>query len=498
MSRRPNGRPELPGGPYLVVGLARSGRAVARALRDRGEEVAGVDEAAAGRLAGIDELERAGVRVYAGADGAALFARARAGAHVRTCIKSPGVPREAPIVAEALSAGMPVLGELEVGWRMLPNEVVAVTGTNGKTTTVEWIAHVHRVAGLPVAVAGNVGTALSSLVGRVAPEASVVCECSSFQLEDAEAFAPEAAVLLNVAEDHLDRHKTMAAYEAAKLRVFANQNEQDIAVLPADLDIAIPGHARHVVRFGERPDRPDRQGGPDSPSMTLREGVLCWQGRPLVCADEMRVRGRHNLQNAAAVAAVCVARGIDREAVAEGLRTFMGVKHRMEQIAERDGVAYVNDSKATNVASTVVALEAFAPKSVHLIAGGQGKGQEFAPLKGPVQRACRGVYTIGEDAQEIATALAETEPAEKALAENALAEKAPDENEPAENAPAETAPIQARPPVHGCGDLEHAVAAAARAARPGEVVLLSPACASFDQFEDYEARGERFRELVLG
>lgn len=465
MSRRPNGRPELPGGPYLVVGLARSGRAVARALRDRGEEVAGVDEAAAGRLAGIDELERAGVRVYAGADGAALFARARAGAHVRTCIKSPGVPREAPIVAEALSAGMPVLGELEVGWRMLPNEVVAVTGTNGKTTTVEWIAHVHRVAGLPVAVAGNVGTALSSLVGRVAPEASVVCECSSFQLEDTEAFAPEAAVLLNVAEDHLDRHKTMAAYEAAKLRVFANQNEQDIAVLPADLDSAIPGHARHVVRFGERPDRPDRpdrQGGPDSPSMTLREGVLCWQGRPLMRADEMRVRGRHNLQNAAATAAVCLARGIEKEAVDEGLRTFTGVAHRMEQIAERDGVAYVNDSKATNVASTVVALEAFAPKSVHLIAGGQGKGQEFAPLKGPVQRACRGVYTIGEDAQEIATALA-----------------------------------QAGPPVHECGDLEHAVVAAAGAARPGEVVLLSPACASFDQFEDYEDRGERFRKLVL-
>jgi len=474
MSRRRE-RPKLPGGPYLVVGLARSGRAVAMALRGRGEEVVGVDEAAAERLRGLDELERAGVQVHVGEDGARLLARAGAYAHVRTCIKSPGISREAPAIAQALNGGLPVLGELEVGWRMLPNEVVAVTGTNGKTTTVEWIAHVHRVAGLPVAVAGNVGTALSSLVGRVEPEASVVCECSSFQLEDTEAFAPEAAVLLNVAEDHLDRHKTMAAYEAAKLRVFANQNEQDIAVLPADLDIAIPGHARYVVRFGEWPDR---QGGPDSASMTLREGVLCWQGRPLMRADEMRVRGRHNLQNAAATAAVCLARGIEKEAVDEGLRTFTGVAHRMEQIAERDGVAYVNDSKATNVASTVVALEAFAPKSVHLIVGGQGKGQEFAPLKGPVQRACRGVYTIGEDAQEIATTLAENTPAETALTE--------------------TAPAQAGPPVHECGDLERAVVAAAKAARPGEVVLLSPACASFDQFEDYEARGERFRELVLG
>ena len=487
MSRRRE-RPKLPGGPYLVVGLARSGRAVAMALRERGEEVVGVDEAAAERLAGIDELERAGVQVHVGEDGARLLARARAGAgayaHVRTCIKSPGISREAPAIAQALNGGLPVLGELEVGWRMLPNEVVAVTGTNGKTTTVEWIAHVHRVAGLPVAVAGNVGTPISSLATRglaaegLAPEATVVCECSSFQLEDTEAFAPEAAVLLNVSPDHLDRHKTMAAYEAAKLRVFANQSEQDIAVLPADLDIAIPGHARHVVRFGEQPDRPDRQGGPDSASMTLREGVLCWQGRPLMRADEMRVRGRHNLQNAAATAAVCQARGIDREAVAEGLRTFAGVEHRLEEVASKEGVTYVNDSKATNVASTVVALEAFAPKSVHLIAGGQGKGQEFAPLRESVRRACRAVYTIGEDAKQI----------ESALAENALAE----------NAAAEAEPAQAGPPVYACGDLEHAVVAAAKAARPGEVVLLSPACASFDQFEDYEARGERFRELVLG
>jgi len=416
-------RPALPGGPYLVVGLARSGVAAARALRERGEQVVGVD---AGRPDGLSELAQAGVELHTGEDGVALLDRAGA------IVKSPGVPRQAPVIAQAYARGMPVLGELELGWRLLGNEVIAVTGTNGKTTTVEWIGHIYRAAGLPVAVAGNVGTALSGLVGRIGAQTSVVCEASSFQLEDTEKFAPEAAVLLNISPDHLDRHGSMQAYVRAKLRVFENQTEDDVAVLPADLDIAIPGDARQV-----RWDVTDAE------------------------AWKIGLRGRHNAQNAMAAAAVCLARGIDEDAVREGLRTFKGVKHRLEEVARREGVVYVNDSKATNVASTVVALGAFPAGVVHVILGGQSKGQELSALRDPVKRG-KAVYTIGEDGPAIGAAL-------------------------------EGVGV----PVKECGDLEHAVAAAKSAAQVGDVVLLSPACASYDQFKDYEARGERFRELVL-
>ncbi len=222
-------RPPLPSGPYLVIGLARSGAAAALALRARGEEVIGVDAGAPG-IAGLDavagRLCDAGVEVHLDASGDALAARAG------TLIKSPGVPQSAPIVVAARARGVPVLGELELAWRLVPNEFVAVTGTNGKTTTSEWIGHIYREAGLPVAVVGNVGTAASSLVGALAPDATVVCEASSFQLEDTEAFAPETAVLLNLAPDHLDRHASYDDYVAAKLRIFVNQGNYDVAVAP--------------------------------------------------------------------------------------------------------------------------------------------------------------------------------------------------------------------------------------------------------------------------
>ena len=224
-------RPALPPGPYLVVGLARSGVAAALALRARGEEVIGCDAGASTdpRLRNAARrLLDAGVEVELDASGVALAARAR------TLIKSPGVPQSAPLVEAARSRGIPVLGELEVAWRLLENEFVAVTGTNGKTTTTEWIGHIHRVAGLPVAVAGNVGTAASSLVGELEPGATVVCEASSFQLEDTDAFAPEAALLLNLEPDHLDRHPSFEDYVAAKLRIFANQDAGDIAVVAPD------------------------------------------------------------------------------------------------------------------------------------------------------------------------------------------------------------------------------------------------------------------------
>jgi UDP-N-acetylmuramoylalanine--D-glutamate ligase len=306
----------------------------------------------------------------------------------------------------------------------------------------------------------------------------VVCEASSFQLEDTLEFAPEGAVLLNITPDHLDRHGTMEAYAAAKLEIFARQGPQDVAVTPADLGerIAWAGTSADsaAAPIGGEAGRVDF-GWDSSAALFELDGELWWQGQPLIALEQMRLRGRHNVENAMAAAAVCLAKGIDRQAVCAGLASFGGVAHRLEEIVELDGALYVNDSKATNVASTLVALDAFAGRPVHLILGGQGKGQDFTSLREPVQRACAAVYVIGEDAPTIAAALRNIAPA-----------------------------------VLECGDLEHALEAARKGVREdrdatstrapaeslGPVVLLSPACASFDQFADFEARGERFRELV--
>ncbi len=449
-------RPPIPEGPYLIVGLARSGAAAARVLRERGERVIGVDAGGApgaGGAPSAEELVALGVEVRLHADGLGELE------HARAVVKSPGVPAQAPLIVAARERGLPVLGELELAWRLLGNESIAVTGTNGKTTTVEWIGHIHREAGLPVAVAGNVGAALSGLVGRIEERTTVVCETSSFQLEDTLAFAPEAAVLLNISPDHLDRHGTMAAYREAKLRIFAHQREGDVAVVPAGLpEIALaPGVRR--VRLVESEDAGAGTG--EAPECALRDGRLWWEGEPLLSVAELSLRGEHNARNALAAAAACLARGVAPAAVRAGLRSFPGVPHRLAEVVRREGVLYVNDSKATNVASTLVALRAFPDGGVHLILGGQGKGQDFAALRGAVQEGCAAVYLIGEDAPAIAAALAGIGIA-----------------------------------LQECGDLERAVAAASTAAAAGEVVLLSPACASFDQFADFEARGQLFVALV--
>jgi UDP-N-acetylmuramoylalanine--D-glutamate ligase len=442
----PRPRPPLPAGPYLIVGLARSGVAAGLALRARGEEVIGCDAGAPGTPAldrAARRLSAAGVEVQLDASGDALAARAG------TLIKSPGVPRNAPVVAAAHARGVPILGELELAWRLLENEFVAVTGTNGKTTTTEWIGHVHREAARPVAVAGNVGTALSSLIGTVPTTATIVCEASSFQLEDTVAFAPEVAVLLNLEPDHLDRHGTFADYVAAKLRIFVNQGNDDIAVAPVDLEVEDLGGCARRVPFGGA-----------GAELSERAGYLWWDDEPLIDVTEISLPGAHNRANAMAVAAACLARGIEADAVVAGLRTFPGVAHRLELIATRDDVAFVNDSKATNVASTLVALRSYA-RGVHLIAGGRGKSQDFSPLAPLVAERCRAVYLIGEAAQDLAGALAPS-----------------------------------NVPLRQEGELGAAVAAAAAAAAPGEVVLLSPACASYDQYPDFEARGVHFRRLV--
>ncbi len=445
-----NSRPPLPGGPYLVVGLARSGAAIARVLAERGEEVLGVDR---GNPPGGEGLQQVGVEVHLNADGSELLPR------VNAVVKSPGVPQQAPVVASAREQGIGVIGELEAAWRLLPNRFVAVTGTNGKTTVTELLGHIWRTAGEPVAVAGNVGTPLASLVGELDADVTVVAECSSFQLEDSEAFAPECAVFLNLAPDHLDRHSTLDEYLEAKLRVFANQAGDDVAVYngdePAVRGRELGGSARRVAFC---------RGEEDDCLVALSGGAILAGGELLLETDELRILGEHNVDNAMAAAAAALAMGIDRDAVAQALSDFEGVSHRLERVAEVDGVLYVNDSKATNVAAALTALRAF-DGGLWVILGGRGKGESFEPLVEHVIERCRGCFLIGESAETLSVALA----------------------------PAADAGVELRV----CpGGLEEAVEAAAAAAAPGEVVLLSPACASFDSYRDFEERGRHFKALV--
>jgi UDP-N-acetylmuramoylalanine--D-glutamate ligase len=392
-------------------------------LAGRGERVLGVDSS---RPEGAEAL--AAVELELGTDGLAALEG------VACVVKSPGVPSEARVIAAAHGRGITVLGELELAWRLLPNRFVAVTGTNGKTTVAELLGHVWRAAGEPVRVAGNVGTPLASLVGEAPAEVTIVCEASSFQLEDSVAFRPECGVLLNIAPDHLDRHRTLEEYRAAKLRLFANQGADDFAVV-FGAELELPGRARRLD-FSER-----------------------------IGEYETSLLGAHNAANVAAAAVAAEVMGIDQGAIREALASFPGVPHRLERVRELGGVTFVNDSKATNVAAAAAALRSF-DRGVRAILGGSLKGEGFAELSEPVAERCTACYLIGEAADALERDL---EPAWAAGTER-----------------------------RSCADLPHAVAAAAADAQPGEVVLLAPACASFDAYRDFEARGEHFRQLVLG
>ena len=372
---------------YLVYGLARSGVAAGEALERRGHEVVRVDRS----LGNEDDLSLL--------DG------------VEVLVKNPGVPGERPLVVAARERGIPVWSEVELGWSLHPQRpIVGVTGTNGKSTTVELLGAIFRAAGCDVAVAGNIGRPLSG----VEDADWIVCELSSFQLEDVHDLRLRVAVLLNLEPDHLDRHGTFEAYRDAKLRIF---ERADAAIVPRGL--GLPG-----IEFSADDPLP---------------------AEPLI-------PGAHNRENAAAATAAARAAGIGEDAISEGLRTFPGVPHRLETVGEANGVRYVNDSKATNVAATLRGLAAYPGALV--ILGGSLKGESFAPLEPHVRRA----FLVGEASDQLASVLGDRA-------------------------------VRA-------GTLERAVELASAEAQPGDVVLLSPACASYDQYANFEERGEDFRRLV--
>ena len=372
----------------LVLGVARSGKAAVAALERRGVEVITADRT----LANDRDLGLL--------DGVGLM------------VKSPGVPRDAPLVAEAARRGVEIWSEVELGYRLLRPRLVGVTGTNGKTTTTELLGAILRAP-----AAGNVGRALTGLDGEVEPGTLVVCELSSFQLEDVHELACEVAVLLNLEPDHLDRYASFDDYRDAKLRIFERARAK---VVPK-------GSGLDGIEFAADDELP---------------------AEPLI-------RGAHNRENAAAATAAARALGTPDEQIAQALRTFAGVPHRLEPVGEVNGVRYVNDSKATNVGAALRALAAYADEPVHLILGGSRKGEDFAPLAVALGPNVRSVHLIGQTADELGAVI---------------------------------------PQAHDDGDLATAVAHIDASA--GDVVLLSPACASYDQYHDFEERGEDFRRLV--
>ena len=412
---------ELAGRRVLVVGLARSGKAAAEALVGHGATVVGFDrdeELDVGRLLDL------GVEIHKGHEEERLLQG------IDLVVKSPGVPGETLLVASARERAVPVWSEIELGSRLLSNPILGVTGTNGKTTTSELLGAVFRAAGRSVEVAGNVGRPLTSLAGAVADDAWVVCELSSFQLEDVHTLKPRVGILLNLEPDHLDRHGTFEAYGDAKLRMFEHQTGEDVAVLPRGF-VDVPGEA-------------------------VRADFAADDALPA----EPLIPGLHNRENASAATAAARAAGIEDDAIGEALRTFAGVPHRIEAVRELRAVRYVNDSKATNVAAALRALASFPDARVHVILGGLGKHEAYESLAAAFKPGDV-AYLIGESTDEIEPAL-----------------------------------VAGGVPFVPSGTLASAVAAAAKAAAAGDVVLLSPACASFDQFRDFEARGDAFRALV--
>jgi UDP-N-acetylmuramoylalanine--D-glutamate ligase len=445
----------LAGRRVTVFGLAKSGVAAARLLRAAGADVVGTDAkpvAALGRE--VAALAEIGVRLVTGpAESMTAFTGAE------LVVVSPGVPLDAPPLAGVRDRQVPIIGELELGWRATEADTIAITGTNGKTTTTALTGSILGLQPRPVLVAGNIGTPLAAHALTFPADGLVVCEVSSFQLETTELFQPRVAVVLNLTPDHLDRHRTFEAYGDAKARIFANQTSADCAVLNADDEAtrAMASRAKApVVWFSRRREL--------SHGVFVRDGQIAAKlnghVEEICPLSEIFLRGQHNIENVLAATACALWTGVSPAAIRAAVGRFRGVAHRIEWVRDLAGVKYYNDSKGTNVDSTLRALESFSEPIV-LIAGGKGKGQDFKPLAAAARGHVAHTVLIGEDAAKIGAALRD-----------------------------------ASVPVSFAPSLQEAVDRARALATPGSIVLLSPACASFDQFRNFEVRGDKFRELV--
>jgi UDP-N-acetylmuramoylalanine--D-glutamate ligase len=446
---------ELKGKKVLVVGLGKSGLAAALFLRRRGAQVTVSDVRSAEALAkDIPGLLEEGINVEAGGHGLLTFRRQD------LIVVSPGVPLETPELVQARNFGRPVIGELELAARFLKGKTLAITGSNGKTTTTALVGEILEKAGIPTLVGGNIGVPVVALIDQSTDETWSVLEVSSFQLESTERFHPAIAVILNITPDHLDRHGSFENYALAKERIFAAQNENDLVILNADNARAAQAAARSVAKvLFFSVEHSVLQGA------WVEDGFLVYRGgknepiEKIMPLSGVPLKGAHNVENV--LAAVCASRlaGATAEQVRSGVESFQAVEHRLEFVAKINGVDFYNDSKATNVDATAKAVASFS-SGIHLILGGKDKNSDYTQLAQLLRARVRAVYTIGSAAAKI-------------------------ENE-----------LRGVVSILSCETLDKAVSAAASAARPGEVVLLAPACSSFDQFENYEQRGKVFKELV--
>jgi UDP-N-acetylmuramoylalanine--D-glutamate ligase len=441
---------DVSGKRVAVAGAARSGLAVAELLARRGARVTLSDVRP--DVPGLEPLGRLGIELELGGHVPETFTRAN------LVVLSPGVPATQPAIAAAQASGVPIVSELELASRWLQGRVIAITGTKGKSTTSVLAGHMLEAAGFKVTVGGNIGVPLSAQVVESTPDTLHVVEASSFQLEQIERFHPWIAVMLNVSPDHLDRHPSVGAYAAAKARIFENQVEGDWAVINADdplvLELATRGRAtrRRFARVGSLDEGTTIEGGwiVDKRRSTSER---------LLPLDAIRLLGPHLVDDVMAAATVGAIAGAAPTAMTEAVRAFRGLEHAMEFVAERDGVRFVNDSKATNVEAARRSIESFERDVVPII-GGRFKGGDLRLLRGPLAARAKAVVAIGEAAPLVAEAL-----------EGALV-------------------------VHQAGSFQDAVDTAFDLARPGGIVLLAPACASFDMFSDYAERGRRFKEEV--
>ena len=443
---------ELAGKKVLVVGLARTGIATALFCAERGARVTASEARPEAEIAeSAAKLRAAGVALELGGHRSESFVEQD------LIVPSPGVPPTTPALVAARAVGVPAWSEIELAWRFLRGRLICVTGSNGKTTTASLIGHILETAGLPVQVAGNIGTPLISRVDISSDASFTVVEASSFQLESISTLRPDIAVLLNITPDHLDRHGSIESYGGAKARMFENQTAEDAAIVNAD-DAAAPQYAPALPRlyWFSRQKRV-------ASGCYLRgdEVVFRCDGTESVLLERKLIglRGDHNIENVLAAASAARLAGVEPASIAEGIRTFAGVEHRIEYVATISGVEYFNDSKATNVDATLKSLDAF-PGNVLVILGGKDKGSDYKILRQTLRGRARMALLIGSAADKIEAELAGVVPTERA----------------------ET--------------LARAVEVASRRAQPGDTVLLAPACASFDQFENYEHRGRVFKQLV--